>query len=201
MALGQIYKLVVVSEQAGVAISNAFYYKERVSPTTPNDLDVWEAWKATINTAWQSITTDLMSITCQIAKVVDPGDGPSFTKFDLEGGSVAGDSLPTNSQIPFSSYGFTIEPPNRLARNGILKGGIPMSNVVDGELTNTAVALHDFVRDTLKGAIISPDGGEYDPFLRYLAFTVPKFVPILSYKFRNIIRVATRRTSNLCQTG
>ncbi len=201
MALGQIFKLTLVSEYDGVATSNSFYYKETVSPSAPDQLDVWRAWEDTIGPAWILVTTDNMTITCQISKVVDPGDGPSFTEFNQLQGSVGGDSLPSNAQIPFSSYTVSTETVPRLRRNGILKGGIPEPQVSIGELTNSATALYDSLRDDMKGTIISPAGGNYDPFLRYLVGTVETFDPIQSYKFRQIVRVATRRTSNLCMTG
>lgn len=201
MALNQIYKLTLVSEYDGVASSNSFYYKETVSPSSPDELDVWKAWEDTLAVAWNAITTDNMTITCQISKVVDPGDGPSFTEFNTSQGTVGGDSLPSNAQIPFSSYAVSTEAPPRLRRNGILKSGIPVTHTTVGELSNVATALYDTLRDLMKGTIISPAGGNYDPFLRYEVLGVPTFDPLISYKYRQIIRVVTRRTSNLCMTG
>lgn len=201
MALNDIYKMSIVQEMNGVAMSNSFYYKEDVSPTTPDELGVYEAWKADISAEWLKTAATTLAITCQIVKRVFPTDGPAFTGFDQATGSGGIDPLPTNLMVTLTAYAIADPPQIRPIRNSVFKPGLTDADVVDGELTIAAATLINALRNLMNQRITSPDGGEYIPMLRNTVLTVPVYTEIFQWQWRNIVRVVRRRTTNLCQNG
>lgn len=201
MALDDIWKVQVVTEVAAVATSNAFYYKEKVSPPLPDPYDVGDAWFGALSPLHSFARSSSSIVSCIIDKVVSDPQGPAYPKVRNVPGTGDVNSLPSNKAVTVSLYGIDDTVTKVLIRNSMLFAGIPEDHANENVLDNTGFNQWTSLAAAMLLDIAGAGSAMYEPQVRQ---RVPgpgvfyNYYKAETFIVNAAVRSVRRRTTNLC---